>query len=122
MAAPLGTSFSTDENVVVQAGFRLLGKMVRSLIIEFDQEKFEEFLSSGSASPKAMRQYRKISSETCSQISLKIISEVAHTTAHNAKGTTSKEVLKTSRAAHAAASSSLRGPLGKKWWQTIKET
>ena len=55
MATPLGTSFSTDENVMAQADVRLLGKTVESLVIEFDQEKFEEFLSSGSASRKAMR-------------------------------------------------------------------
>jgi len=55
MATPLGISFSTDENTVAQADVRLLGKMVESVVIEFDQEKFEEFLSSGSACPKAMR-------------------------------------------------------------------
>jgi len=36
---------------MAQADVQLLGKMVESLIFEFDQEKFEEFLSSGSASP-----------------------------------------------------------------------
>jgi len=66
MAPPLGTSFSTDENVVMQSDVQLFGKTVESLVIEFGQEKFEEFLSSDSASPKAMWQYRKISSETCS--------------------------------------------------------
>ena len=35
-------------------------KMVESLVVEFDQAKYEEFLSSGSKSPKA-RQYRKVS-------------------------------------------------------------
>jgi len=52
---PLGTSFSTDENAMAQADVWLLRKMVESLIVEFDQGKFEEFLSSGSASPTAMR-------------------------------------------------------------------
>jgi len=66
MATLLGTSFSTDENVVAQADVRLLRKTVESLIVKFDQEKFEEFLSSGSASPKTMRKNRKVSSETCS--------------------------------------------------------
>ena len=61
MATPLGTSFSTNENAVAQADVQLLGKMVESLVIEFDQEKFEEFLSSGSVSLKVMRQYRKVS-------------------------------------------------------------
>jgi len=61
MATLLGTTFSTDENVVAQADFWFLRKMVESLVVEFDQENFEKFLSSGSASPKAMRQYRKVS-------------------------------------------------------------
>ena len=34
--------------------------MIESLIVEFDQAKYQEFLSSGSKSPRA-RQYRKIS-------------------------------------------------------------
>ena len=72
MATPLGTSFSTDENAVVQVDAWLLEKTVESLIVEFDQEKFEEFISSGSANPKAMRQYRTVSSETRSRISSKI--------------------------------------------------
>jgi len=55
MATPLGNSFSSDENAMAQADVRLLGKTV-SLIVEFDQEKFEEFLFSGFASPKAIPQ------------------------------------------------------------------
>ena len=101
MTTLLGTFFFTDENAVVQVDAWLLEKTVESLIIEFDQEKFEEFLSSGSTNSKAMRQYRKVSSETRSRISLEITSEVVCTTAHNAKGVTSEEVLKISRAAHA---------------------
>ena len=41
--------------------------MVESLIVELDQAKYEEFLSSGSKSPRA-RQYRKVSSGTRSQV------------------------------------------------------
>jgi len=52
MATPLGNSFSIDENAVAQADVRLLEKTIESLVVEFDQEKFEEFLSSGSASPR----------------------------------------------------------------------
>ena len=55
MATPLGISFSTDENAVTQADVQLLGRNVESLVVEFDQEKFEEFLSLGSTSPKTMR-------------------------------------------------------------------
>ena len=43
--------------------------MVESLVIEFDQAKYEEFLSSGSKSPKATRQYHRVSLEICSQVS-----------------------------------------------------
>ena len=59
MVTLLGTAFSTDENVVAQANVQLLGKTVESVILEFDQGKFEEFLSLGSASPKAMRSIAK---------------------------------------------------------------
>jgi len=48
-----------------------------------------------------MWQYRKVSSETRSRISSEITLEVACTTPYNAKGATSEEILKASRAAHA---------------------
>ena len=49
-----------------------------------------------------MRQYRKLSSETHSRISSEITPKVPRITAHSASGATLEEVLKTSRAAHAA--------------------
>jgi len=67
MATLLGITFSTDEQVVV-------GKMVKSLIVEFNQAKYEEFLSSGSKSPRA-RQYRKVFLGTRSPIHSKIPSD-----------------------------------------------
>ena len=67
MVTPLGTSFSTDEQVGVQGDVTFMGKMVESLIVEFDQAKYEEFLSSGSKSPRA-RQYRKVSSKIRSRV------------------------------------------------------
>ena len=99
---PLGTSFSTDKNVMAQADIWLLGKMVESLVVKFDQGKFEEFLSSGSARPKAMRQYRIVTSETRSWISSEITPGVLCPITYNAEGATSEEVLKTSHATHAA--------------------
>ena len=66
MATPLGITFSTDEQVVAQGDVTYVEKMVESLIVEFDQfdqAKYEEFISSGSKSPKA-RVYRKVSSGT----------------------------------------------------------
>ena len=101
MATPLETFSSIDENVVVQADVQLLGKTIESLVTEFDQEKFEKFLSLGFASPKAMRHYHKVSSETRSRISSEITPRGARATAHSASGVTSNEVLKTSHAARA---------------------
>jgi len=65
MATPLGTTFSIDEKVVAQGDITLMGKPVESLIVEFDQAKYEEFLSSSTKSPRA-RQYRKVFSKICS--------------------------------------------------------
>ena len=50
------------------------GKMVDSIITKFDQAKYEEFFSSDSKSPRA-RQYRKVSSGTCSQVRSEIPSD-----------------------------------------------
>ena len=74
MVTPLGTTFSTDEQVVVQGNVTCMGKMVESLVVEFDQAKYEEFLSSGSKSPRA-RRYRKVSSGTRSQVRSEILSD-----------------------------------------------
>ena len=51
---PLGTIFSTDEQVVAQGDVSFMGKTVESLVVEFDQTKYEEFLS---------LRYRRVSSE-----------------------------------------------------------
>ena len=77
-------------------------KMVESLVVEFDQGESEEFLSLGSTSPKTIRQYRKVSSETHSRMSSEFYPKVAYTSAYNASVTTSNEVLKISCATHAA--------------------
>jgi len=75
MATPLGTSFSTNKNAVVQADVRLLEKTVESLIVEFDQEKFGEFLSSGFVSPKAIgntaKSHRRIALKSLQRLLLK---------------------------------------------------
>ena len=44
MATPLGTTFSTDEQVVAQGDVIYMGKTIESLVVEFDQAKYEEFL------------------------------------------------------------------------------
>ena len=74
MATPLGTSFVTDEQIVAQGDVLYKGKTVESLVVEFDQAKYEEFLSSGSKSPKA-RAYRRVSTETCPEIRSEPLSE-----------------------------------------------
>ena len=51
MATPLGIVFSTEEKAVAQTNLKLLESTVKSLIVEFDQEKFEELLSSGPLVP-----------------------------------------------------------------------
>ena len=85
----------------MQADLRLLGSTVESLVTEFDQEKFEKLLS-GSISPKAMRQYRKVSSETRFQVSSETFLKVTHALVHKASSVTFNEILKTSCEAHAA--------------------
>ena len=52
------------------------GKMVESLVVEFDQAKYEEFLSSGSKSPKA-RVYRRVSTGTCPEICSELLLDAA---------------------------------------------
>ena len=64
MSTLLGNTFSTDEKVVAQADLKLIGSTVESLIVEFDQEKFKQLLSSGSVSPKSIQKYRKVSRKT----------------------------------------------------------
>ena len=71
MTTPLGTTFSTDKKVVAQTDLKFIGSTIESLIVELDQEKFEQLLSSGSVSPKFIQKYHKISSETCSLASSK---------------------------------------------------
>ena len=68
MATPLGTTFSIDEQVMAQDDVSFMRKMVESLVVKFDQANYEEFLSSGSESPRVARQYRRVSSKIRSQI------------------------------------------------------
>ena len=72
MATLLRTTFSTDEQVVAQGDITFMGKMVESLVMEFDQAKYEEFLSFGSKSPRVTRQYRGVSSQVSLETSQKM--------------------------------------------------
>ena len=55
METPLEIIFSTYENAVAQVDLKLLGSTVESLVVKFDQEKFEQLLSPGSICPKSTR-------------------------------------------------------------------
>ena len=68
MATPLETIFSTDENMVAQADVNFIRATVESLVVEFDQVKYEKYLSSTSKSLKTTRQYHKVSSKIHSQV------------------------------------------------------
>ena len=76
MATPLGTTFFTDEQVVAQDDVIYMGKTVESLVVEFDQAKYKEFLSSGSKSPKA-HAYRRVSTGKCLEVRPEILSDAA---------------------------------------------
>ena len=78
MATPLGTTFSIDEQVMAQGDVTFIVRTVESLIVEFDQTKYEEFFSSGSKSPRAW-QYSKVSSEIRSKVFSENSLEVATT-------------------------------------------
>jgi len=69
MATPLGITFSTDKQIVAQGDVISMGRTVESLIVEFNQAKYEEFLSSSSKNPKA-RLYCKVSSGIRSRVLL----------------------------------------------------
>ena len=57
----LGTSFSTNEKVVSQSDKKALRSTAEMLVIEFDQEKFEQFLSTGTTRPFCVCKHKKIS-------------------------------------------------------------
>jgi len=55
MATPLGTTFFTTENQVSQCDDQTFGSIAETLVIHFDQERFEQLLSGGSTSPLHVR-------------------------------------------------------------------
>jgi hypothetical protein len=60
MATTLGETFSTNENVVLQHDKLAVGGMAETLVIEFDQDRYEELLSSGKSSHISLHKHRKI--------------------------------------------------------------
>jgi len=61
MATPLGSAFSTAENQVSQCDDLTLGSIAETLVIYFDQERFEQLLFKGSTSPLHVHKHRKTS-------------------------------------------------------------
>ena len=59
-ATPLGKAFSTTENVVSQCDDQIFGSIVETLVINFDQEEFDQLLSGGSASRLNVRKHWRI--------------------------------------------------------------
>ena len=51
MATPLGSFFSIDEKEVSQCNNKSIGDNAEILVIEFNQDKFEEMIFKDSASP-----------------------------------------------------------------------
>ena len=60
LATTVVETFSTNEKVVSQHDKIAVGDMAETLVIEFDQDRFEELLSSGKSSPVSLRKHRKI--------------------------------------------------------------
>ena len=85
MMTSLGTISSTNEKTIAQADLKLLGLTVESLVVEFDQDKFEQLLSSSTK-------------ETHSQVFLETSHREAHTLFDKASSSTFLGVLTTSRA------------------------
>jgi len=61
MATSLGKAFSTAENQVLQCDDQILESIAKTLVIHFDQKKFERLLFRGSTSPQHVRKHREVS-------------------------------------------------------------
>ena len=63
MATTVGATILSDDMVVAQCDKIAAGTTVESLVIEFNQAKYEEYLSSNSSSPRSARKCRRVSHE-----------------------------------------------------------
>ena len=61
MLTPLGIALSTAENQVLQCDDQTLGSIIETLVIQFDQERFEQLLSRGSTSLLHVCKHKKVS-------------------------------------------------------------
>ena len=60
MVTPLGKFFLTNKKIMSQCDYESFASTAETLIIQFDQEKFEQLLSEGSSSPFSARKHKKI--------------------------------------------------------------
>ena len=60
MVTPLGMTFSTDKKEVSQCDNKSVGDNAEILVIEFNQDKFEEMISQECASPRSSQRQRKV--------------------------------------------------------------
>ena len=61
MATTVGEIIVSDDVMVAQSDEIAPGTTVESLVIEFDDAKYDEFLCSGGSSSPSARKYRKVS-------------------------------------------------------------
>ena len=61
MVTPLGTFFFSNKKTVSQCDEQIIGTITETLVINFDQEKFDQLLSEGNLSPVNVRKHQKIS-------------------------------------------------------------
>ena len=64
MATLLETVFSTAENQVSQRDDQTFGSIAETLVIHFNQERFEQLLSGGSTRPLHVRKHKEVSVAT----------------------------------------------------------
>ena len=60
MATLLGKVFFNNKKTLPQCDDETLGSNAEILVIQFDQERFEQILSKGGSSPTSARKHRKI--------------------------------------------------------------
>jgi len=61
MATPLGKISFNKKKMTPRRDDETLGSTAETLVIQFDQERFEQVLSGGGKSPLNVRKHRKIS-------------------------------------------------------------
>ena len=100
---------------MAQVDLKMIRSIFESLVVEFGQEKFEQFLSPGFVSPKSMLKYGKVSKETCSLSSSEVSQGKVSSEANCIHSSTSLEIHATSLEANSTCES-LRRPARPMLW------